>query len=255
MALDYQTPVHGELEYLHIMSNILKHGQRKANRTGVDTLVIRPTFWEHDMGLGFPLLTTKKMATKAILVELEGFIGGITSKKWFQERGCNIWNEWCNPSLISDLRAENDESRCWEIAAVLCHKYRIDHVAYTNKVDTYPTTMPVKEKLIKAMQFHIDDLGPIYGFQWRNYNATYIDGCPIDMVTPPCSSAAACLEVGDQLSHLIHTLKTNPDDRRMKVEAWNFKAQPQQALPACHGGSTITHIDGTLNLSFDMRSL
>ena len=40
------------------------------------------------------------MPFKIIAVELEGFLKGITDKRWFQERGCHIWDEWCNPQKV-----------------------------------------------------------------------------------------------------------------------------------------------------------
>ena len=89
--------MHIETQYLNLVQDILKNGERKSNRTGTDTFVIPTVMLQHDMSQGFPLLTTKKMYTKGILVELEGFIKGITSKKWYQERNCKIWNDWSNP--------------------------------------------------------------------------------------------------------------------------------------------------------------
>jgi thymidylate synthase len=256
LASSYEAVKQGEIEYLKIIATILRYGVTKENRTGIDTLVIRPTFWEHDMRTGVPLFTTKAMAKLTIARELKGFISGITSKKWYQDRKVKIWDGWCNPDLIKSLNACDDIHDCWEIAASLCHVHDIDHDAFCHRVNTaYPDDMPVKEKLVKSMSFFIDDLGPIYGFQWRNFGSAYASGHPITVAQRPYETKEKCLEFGDQLSHMILTLKSNPNDRRMKVEAWNFNAQPQQALPACHTGFTVTHINGVLNLSFDMRSV
>ena len=199
-------PLHnGETEYLGIMTQILMNGKNKSNRTGTDTRAIPPIFWKHDMSQGFPLLTTKRLAKKMIMEELEGFIGGITSKKWYQDHKCSIWNEWCNPDVAKYNTPE----------AILA-----------------------------------DDLGPVYGYQWRRFNKPYISGQPNTKKFAPGTR----LE-GDQLAELLYTLKTNPGDRRMKVEAWNFLQTDQQALPACHCGFTVTVIDGKLNLHFEMRSV
>ena len=54
--------MNGEIAYLDILRNILENGENKPNRTGVDTLVLPTQLIQHDMSLGFPLLTTKKMA-------------------------------------------------------------------------------------------------------------------------------------------------------------------------------------------------
>lgn len=67
------------------------------------------------------------------------------------------------------------------------------------------------------------DLGPIYGFQWRHYGAKYVN----------CETNYSGQGV-DQITKLIHTIKTNPTDRRMILCAWNPKDLDQMALPPCH---------------------
>lgn len=120
-------------QYLKIVKNILNEGSLEDNRTGIKAITIPGASFYHDMAEGFPLLTTKKMPFKPIKVELEGFINGITDKNWYKERGCNIWNEWCNPE-----RAE------------------------------YGHSEEKKQKMLEER-----DLGPIYGFQWRHFGAEY----------------------------------------------------------------------------------
>ena len=56
----------------------------------------------------------------------------------------------------------------------------------------------------------VGDLGPIYGFQWRHFGAKYVD-----------MHADYTGEGVDQLANIIHTIKTNPNDRRMIMAAWN----------------------------------
>ena len=107
-------------QYLDIINNVLEYGQWKETRTQFRALTTFGEVFRHNMNDGFPLLTTKTMAVKTMWTELEGFIKGIVSKKWYQDRGCNIWNEWSNPLSNSD-----------------------------------------------------DDLGPIYGYQWRRFNHVY----------------------------------------------------------------------------------
>ena len=119
-----------DIQYLNLVQRILNEGVRKENRTGIDTLAIAGACIEHDMAEGFPLLTTKKMYFKGVKVELEGFIKGIRSKQWFKDRGCNIWNEWSNPAKVP---------------------YGTDEVS-------------------KAKMAAEDDLGLIYGVQWRDFS-------------------------------------------------------------------------------------
>lgn len=120
-------------EYLRIVEKVLKDGILKEDRTRVGTISIPGAMFEHDMSLGFPLLTTKKMWVKSIFAELEFFIKGITSKKWLEDRNCTIWREWCNPKIVH----------------------------YGHDEET-------KNKMMEE-----DDLGAIYSFQYRHFGAPY----------------------------------------------------------------------------------
>lgn len=122
-------------QYLDILKKILEEGEPKSTRTGVGAISIPGVMFEHDLSKGFPLLTTKQMAKKTMMVELEGFIKGVTDKQWYQERGCHIWDEWCNPTKVP-----------------------------------YGHSEETKRKMAEER-----DLGPIYGFQWRHFGAEYID--------------------------------------------------------------------------------
>ena len=192
--------------YLDIVENILNNGKWKGNRTQTKALTCANQFFSHDMNNGFPLLTTKRMPMKTIAIELEGFIKGITSKRWYQERGCRIWNEWANPKVV--------ERKC----------------NYRNLSET------------KQIQTEENDLGPIYGYQWRRFGEAYDedDGGPIKGY--------------DQFLKLINALKNNPDDRRLVVSSWNPHQLTRMALPPCHLLWVCTHIDGVLNLHWTQRS-
>ena len=76
-----------------------------------------------------------------------------------------------------------------------------------------------------------DDLGKVYGFQWRNFNGI------------------------DQLKNIVNMLKTNPSDRRMICSAWNPTELGEMALPPCHYSWQVTVIDNKLNLAWNQRSI
>ena len=84
-------------DYMLLLKKIILHGIRCKNRTGIDTIALSGYMLEHDMSNGFPLLTNKKVLFDVLAVELEGFIKGITDKKWYQDNGCHIWDSWHNP--------------------------------------------------------------------------------------------------------------------------------------------------------------
>jgi len=190
--------------YLGIVDNILARGFRKPNRTGVDALTIAGAMFEHDMADGFPLLTTKKVPFRLVASELEFFIRGITDKDWLREKDNHIWDEWCSP----------------------------DAVPYGNDEET------------KAKMAAERELGPIYGWQWRNFGAGYVAHN-----APPEGKGA------DQLATVVETLKKDPDNRRMIVSAWNPLDLSRMALPPCHYAFQVTVIDGKLNLLWNQRSV
>jgi thymidylate synthase len=190
--------------YLEIVQKILREGFRKPNRTGVDSIAIAGAMFEHDMAAGFPLLTTKKVPFRLVASELEFFIRGITDKEWLKERNNHIWDEWCSP----------------------------DAVPYGNDEKT------------KAKMMEERELGPIYGWQWRNFGAEYI----AHNVQTEGRSV-------DQLKELAETLKKDPGSRRMIVSAWNPLDLSRMALPPCHYSFQVTVIDNRLNLLWNQRSV
>lgn len=119
-----------DIQYKNLLREIVDTGHFKDDRTGVGCKSIAGFQIKHNMGDGFPLLTVRKVPYKSVRVELEGFIKGINSKQWYKERGCNLWNEWCNPKKVP----------------------------YANDPET------------KAKMLVEDDLGIIYGNSWRDFH-------------------------------------------------------------------------------------
>jgi len=171
------------------------------------------------MSDGFPLLTTKKMAWKSVVTELLWFLRGDTNIKFLVDNGCHIW----------------------------------DGDAYKNylKLTTDTELLSQEEFINKIKQNEWDfaktwgDLGPIYGKQWRSWKgkvSKYRD-----------SIDKKGIEFGynkiDQISNLINDLKTNPDSRRLMVNAWNVGELDQMVLPPCHYSFQVY----TRELSLDER--
>ena len=190
--------------YLDIVKKIINTGKLEETRTGIKAYTIAGAIFEHNMSEGFPLLTTKKVPLRLIATELEFFINGLTDKKWLQDKNNHIWDEWAKPQKAP--YGHDEES---------------------------------KKKMLEER-----DLGPIYGFQWRHFNAPY------ESYNSDYTGQGI-----DQLKKIIESLKTNPRDRRMIVSAWNPLQFNEMALPPCHYAFQITVIDNKLNLLWNQRSV
>jgi thymidylate synthase len=240
-------------EYLRILKNVLENGQSKQPvRRGPNGEIIPVengtvgTFCEifrHNMDDGFPLITTKKMAFKSIRVELEGFIKGVTDKKWFQDRGCKIWDEWCKPELVPEYVDDN----CKLVSRQESDNFNPDYLERSLLAGKYrKTTKAEKDKFA----LYEDDLGPIYGYQWRRFGQEYYhkDEREWRQYSP------GVLYGKDQLKSIVDQLHANPYDRRMLCSAWNPNQMHMMALPPCHYAWNVVVYGDRLNLVWNQRS-
>ncbi len=164
--------------YLTLMRQVLDQGVEQMDRTGTGTRSLFGAQMRFDLAQGFPLLTTKKLHLRSIIVELLWFLRGDTNVRWLQERKVRIWDEWA------------DEQ---------------------------------------------GDLGPVYGKQWRDWEAP--DGRHID-----------------QIAELIALIKRDPGSRRQIVSAWNPGELAAMALAPCHCLFQTQVAAGRLNLQLYQRS-
>jgi thymidylate synthase len=86
-----------EQAYLGLLADILTNGAQKDDRTGTGTLSVFGRMYRHDLEIGFPLLTTKRVHFKSILHEMLWFLQGATNIKYLKEHGVTIWDEWATP--------------------------------------------------------------------------------------------------------------------------------------------------------------
>ena len=180
-----------ESNYLDALREILDEGKEKSSRAG-DTISLVAKQLRFKLKDGFPAITTKKLAFKAVKSELLWFLDGgkdtgyrMDNKKLQELNGTEktIWTA-------------NQEADYWQPKAQSA-----------------------------------GDLGKVYGAQWRNWNGEI-----------------------DQIKDVLETLKTDPNNRRLIVSAWNPSYLDDMALPPCHVMFQLFHENGNLSLHMYQRS-
>src|SRR3954462_7136200 len=83
-------------EYHELLARILDEGVEQQDRTGTGTLSVFGHQMRFDLSKGFPLLTTKKLHIRSILIELLWFLRGDTNIAWLKENRVSIWDEWAD---------------------------------------------------------------------------------------------------------------------------------------------------------------
>ena len=95
--------------YLDLLKHIMLNGEDHSDRTGTGTRSVFGYQWRHNMGDGFPLLTTKKMPPRWIAEELFWFLSGSTDEKQLRDRGVDIWQEWATAEQCAKFGREEGE--------------------------------------------------------------------------------------------------------------------------------------------------
>ena len=206
-------------QYTDLLQDILDNGVKKQDRTGTGTISVFGRQIRHDMKDGFPLLTTKKMPFKTIVTELLWFLRGDTNIKYLVDNNCNIWNGDAYKRFLNEtIKIEPLEVKQRAVEQLLNSKESKEE--FINKIKT-------DDEFANKW----GELGPVYGKQWRRWSQYEID--------MPGFDAHFNETQIDQIQNLINDLKTNPDSRRLMVNAWNVGELDQMVLPPCHYGFQV----------------
>ncbi len=188
-----------EDDYLNLLDTILTYGEDRADRTGTGTRAIFADDIRIDLSEGFPAITTKKLAWKAVVSELLWFVEGSGDER----RLCEILHGTRDPAkkTIWSPNAEGTTGSAFKPA--------------------FP-----------------GDLGRVYGVQWRHWKNVQIKEATDHLSHPEGGTtlfnAKVLVDEVDQMKRIIHVLKTNHTDRRIMLTAWNPGELNQMALPPCH---------------------
>jgi thymidylate synthase len=210
--------------YQLLLQDILDNGVEKKDRTGTGTISVFGRQIRHKMSEGFPLLTTKKMAWKTMVVELLWFLRGDTNIKYLVDDGCHIWDGDAYKRYKTAYDVESREG-----------KYGLEDLHMLSDLTKEEFTNRIKTDDGFAKKW--GELGPVYGKQWRSWTKKKMylstDGSYENIYDESDQT------VIDQISILINDLKTNPDSRRLMVNAWNVGELDQMVLPPCHYGFQV----------------
>lgn len=187
-------------QYLDALEYILANGKDRGDRTGVGTRGVFGYQMRFDLRKEFPAVTTKKLAWKSVVSEL-------------------LWM----------LEGSSDERRLAEI------HYGKPREELVGKTTIWTANADQQGKSLGYVNTDtVKDLGPVYGHQWRNWDAQ--------------------LGYVDQIAEVLENMYYNPDSRRHIVSAWNADRVNVMALPPCHTLFQFHIQDGELSCQLYQRS-
>jgi thymidylate synthase len=193
-------------QYHDHLRAILEYGSKKtAAREGMPgSLSLFGYQNRYHLNRGFPILTTKKINFKNIVVELLWFLRGDTNIKYLVDNDCNIWNEDAYNYYNKKLKAEQ---------YALPFDVFIETIKLQQLEDLQVRTLP---------GYTLGDCGFQYGKMWRSWQADAEQGYVRETVFI------------DQLAKVIQNIKTKPFDRRKVITAVDPAHDEELALYWCH---------------------
>lgn len=195
-------------QYQDLLQKIMEEGVDKSDRTGVGTRSIFGHQMRFDLAEWFPLVTTKKVFLKGIIHELLRFIKGDTNIKYLVDHDVHIRDDRPYKKYVEELTKQGKSEF-------------LSQADFINQI-----------KSDDVFSQQRGNLGPVYGYQRRNFNDQGID----------------------QITNVIKTLRTNRNSRRMLVVTYNPVQADSMLLPPCHMMFQFYVADGKLSCQMYQRS-
>lgn len=170
---------HPEYQYLNLLQDILDNGIMKVSHsTGIKLKSVFGRQIRFDLSKGFPLLTTKKVFMRGIIHELLWFLSGECNKvKYLVDNNVHIWDDWTYKPYKKAMKDG-----------------KVPELSLEDFIDKLKTDAKFEAKW--------DELGPIYGVQWRKWKCT--DGREVD-----------------QIKWMIDKIAKKPNKKHFVISAWN----------------------------------
>lgn len=239
-------------QYLGLLRDIILHGVYKETRSG-SVYSVFGRMCRFNLNEGLPILTTKKVFTRGFIEELLWFLRGETNIRSLVEKNVNIWNDdayrhfqtfdirkyipstkfgtECEDGKVYNFYIAGEREIVYGSPVFILYHNGEQRSCKSYKALRELTDDITKEEFLQMAKdgayidfairtasniyghtiYTFGDLGPVYGAQWRG-----VDGGV------------------DQIARIIETLKTNPNDRRLILSAWNVNRLEDMALPPCH---------------------
>lgn len=214
-----------EHQYLNVLKELLQIStqphQLKSDRTGTGTYGKFGHFMEHDMSMGFPLLTTKRVHFKSILSELLWFMRGQSDVRTLLKQNNTIW--------VGDAYKKYSK-----IGATADQKFN----KWMRTNDDGSLSLFTRDQFIDQILTNDEfskkwgQLGPGYGPQWRGYDNNRNPDL-VDYLYNESDNVSLYKNV-DQLDEAIWKLRNTPNDRRIIVSSWDPETLHMTMLPPCH---------------------
>jgi len=194
-------------QYLQALEHVLENGESVSDRTGTGTRTVFGYQMRFDLQQGFPAVTTKRLAWRAVVGELLWFLEGSTDER-----------------RLAEITFEKPRSELAEKTTI-----------WTANADAQGVALGY------ANSQYQKELGPVYGFQWRNFGS---------------SRWARDIDHSgkDQIAWLLNEIRNNPDSRRLILSAWEPNQIEHMALPPCHTLAQFRVINNRLSCQLYQRS-